>query len=143
MLSLYESSVQHFCNSDTYKVFTNVLLSKDYLCNHIENLPITGYQRQLLYNDLITNNPYGGATYTGIANIIRELIGDWIESYNIKSFHIENKDLKYIFSRDQMVKSVGVSFLITKEELRLMALKYPDFYQHISPTQLNIKTYTP
>ena len=136
MIELYETEIGFFCDEHTYKIETNVVFTKEFLKEHINNLPIRGYDKQMLLNDMITTNPYGGATHTPIADVIREFIGDYLESYDLESIHIDNKDLKYIF-RDiaQKRKCIRVSFLVSTKHFRYLALKYPEFHQQLRSTQ--------
>lgn len=136
MIELYESEIGYFCNDETYKIKTNVIFTRQYLTDHINNLPICNYDKQMLLNDVITTNPFGGATHTPIADVIRDLIGDYLEGYGLTSIHIENKDLKYIFKGySQKKKSVGVSFLVSTKHFRYLAIKHPKFHQQLRSTE--------
>lgn len=136
MIELFETEISYFCDKETYKIETNIVFTKEYLKEHIKNLPICGYDKQMLLNDMITTNPYGGSTHKPISDEIRKMIRDYFEPYKLDCLHIDNKDLKYIFrGYAQKKKSVGVSFLVSTKHFRYLAIKYPDFHQQFRSTQ--------
>lgn len=140
MFEIYLEDCSHFCDDKTYRMTIDVVFDRSSLETLIGESDLGSYEKMQLREQIVTRNPYGGATHSELAYFIKEWIGDYIEKY-IDSFHIENKDLKYIFRYAQKKKSIGVTFLIDKEKLRYLALKHPEFYDKIRPNQLVQETH--
>lgn len=126
MPKLYESTIGYFCDPNTCRIETSVVVSKKELIEHVTDLPISTYEKNNLFDTMNTKNPYGGATYTPIADVLREYIGDWLEeTFGFDTFHLNNKDFKYMFQHAQKFKSVGVSIILPKKQYHLLLLKNP------------------
>lgn len=135
MFDINLEDCRHFCDDQTYRMKIDVIFTKGQLFHHFENLDRPRIFIQSLYQQVETHNPRGGATHCELAYVIRGWVGNYMSKY-VDNFNIENKDLKYIFRPGDTKKAVGVTFLISIDRLRYLALKQPEFYNKIRPNQL-------
>ena len=136
MFDIVLKKANHIREYHIYRMEIKVIFNKPQLFDYFENLNEPRLFIQSLYQQVETHNPKGEATYCDLAYVIR----GWITKYMIQyvdNFHINDNDLNYIFKPSSKIKEVSVSFVISTQRLRHLAIKCPEFYTKIRPTQLN------